>query len=89
MLTIGFARRMTRYKRPLLFDDIERLTALSGRHPVQLVMAGKAHPRDTGGKEAIRRVHELARELRGKLTCVFLPGYDMRLALSLLSGCDV
>ncbi|HTT78692.1 MAG TPA: alpha-glucan family phosphorylase [Stellaceae bacterium] len=89
-LTIGFARRMTGYKRPLLlFDDIERLTALAARHPLQLVMAGKAHPRDSDGKEAIRRVHELAEELRGKITCVFLPGYDMRLALSLISGCDV
>ena len=56
---------------------------------MQLVIAGKAHPRDTDGKEAIRRVHELAKELHGKLTCVFLPGYDMSLAKALVAGCDV
>ena len=90
ILTIGFARRMTGYKRPLLlFDDIDRLSAIAGRHSMQLVISGKAHPHDAEGKEAIRRVHELARELRGKITCVFLPGYDLRLALTLVAGCDV
>jgi len=90
ILTIGFARRMTGYKRPLLlFDDIDRLSVIAGRHPMQLVISGKAHPHDAEGKEAIRRVHELARELRGKIACVFLPGYDMRLALTLVAGCDV
>jgi starch phosphorylase len=89
-LTIGFARRMTGYKRPLLlFEQLDRLTAIAGRHPMQLVIAGKAHPRDTEGKEAIRRVHELARDLQGKITCVFVPGYDMRLAKALVAGCDV
>ena len=52
-LTFGFARRMTSYKRPLLlFEHIDRLTALAARHPIQLVMAGKAHPRDEDGKQA-------------------------------------
>ena len=89
-LTLGFARRMTGYKRPLLlFEHLDRLTMLAARHPIQLVMAGKAHPRDTDGKEAIRRVHEIARELHGGMTCVFLPGYDMQLALTLVAGCDV
>jgi glycogen phosphorylase len=90
ILTIGFARRMTGYKRPLLlFEQLDRLIAIAGRHPIQIVIAGKAHPRDTEGKEAIRRVHELARELHGKIKCVFLPGYDMGLALTLVAGCDV
>lgn len=89
-LTIGFARRMTGYKRPLLlFEDLDRLTSLASRHPVQLVMAGKAHPRDEPGKEAIRRLHELCRELQGKVTCAFLPDYDMRLAMTLVAGSDV
>ncbi|HMD65581.1 MAG TPA: alpha-glucan family phosphorylase [Stellaceae bacterium] len=89
-LILGFARRMTGYKRPLLlFEDIDRLTALAGRHPVQVVMAGKAHPRDDQGKEEIFQLHEIARKLRGRVTCVFLPGYDMRLAMTLVAGADV
>jgi len=87
---IGFARRMTGYKRPLLlFEDPRRLVALADKYPFQLVMAGKAHPRDDQGKEAIRRLHELCRELQGKVACVFLPDYDMRIATALVSGCDM
>ncbi len=87
---LGFARRMTGYKRPLLlFSDIDRLVAIASRHPFQVVMAGKAHPHDIQGKEAIRRLHELALQLRGKLTCTFLPDYDMGLAKTLVSGADV
>lgn len=89
-LTIGFARRMTGYKRPLLlFDQLDRLMAIAGKYPLQLVLAGKAHPRDAEGKEAIRRIHELVRELQGKLTCVFLPGYDMQVASTLVAGADL
>src|ERR1051325_10990293 len=48
---IGFARRMTGYKRPLLlFSDLDRLTAIASAHPIQVVIAGKAHPRDDAGK---------------------------------------
>lgn len=87
---IGFARRMTGYKRPLLlFDDVDRLIAIASRHPVQVVLAGKAHPKDDSGKEAIRKLHEICRALNGKLTCVFLPNYDMRVAMALVAGCDV
>jgi starch phosphorylase len=90
ILTIGFARRMTGYKRPLLlFDDLDRLAAIAGKHPMQLVLAGKAHPRDDEGKEAIRRIHDLARDLQGNLRCVFLPGYDMELAGQLVGGVDL
>jgi starch phosphorylase len=89
-LTLGFARRMTGYKRPLLlFQDLDRLTALAARYPTQIVIAGKAHPRDEPGKEAIRRLHQICRDLRGRLTCVYLPNYDMELALTLVSGCDL
>src|SRR5579875_2857878 len=80
---LGFARRMTGYKRPLLlFEDVERLTAIAARHPFQLVMAGKAHPQDGEGKEAIRELYRLFSRLRGAITCVFLPGYDMALRRS-------
>ena len=64
-----FARRMTAYKRPdLLFTDLERLRALARRRPFQLVVAGKAHPRDAPGKELIRSVHAHLRALA--------PGHD-------------
>ena len=87
---LGYARRMTGYKRPmLLFSDLERLAAIAERHPFQVVLAGKAHPRDEQGKQAIQRIVELGRELDGRLTCVFVPGYDMRLASHLVAGVDV
>ena len=87
---LGFDRRMTGYKRPmLLFEDPGRLAALAARHPFQVVMAGKAHPRDDPGKEAVRRLHEVCHELRGKVACVFLPAYDMRIAMALVSGSDI
>jgi glycogen phosphorylase len=90
VMTIGFARRMTGYKRPLLlFADLDRLLAISGTQPIQLVIAGKAHPHDIEGKDAIRRIHELASDLQGKLTCVFLPNYDMQLAGRLVAGVDL
>ena len=87
---IGFARRMTGYKRPLLlFSDLDRLSAIASRHPFQIVMSGKAHPRDEDGKEGIRRVHELIQKLRGTITCVFLPNYDLSIAKALVAGSDV
>ena len=59
---LGFARRMTAYKRPdLLFSDMQRLKAIARDHPFQIVMAGKAHPHDTGGKQLIERLHAHAR----------------------------
>ena len=87
---LGFARRMTGYKRPLLlFEDPGRLAALAEQYPFQVVMAGKAHPRDEPGKAALRRLHQLSRELQGKVNCVFLPDYDMRIAMALVSGSDL
>lgn len=89
-LTLGFARRMTGYKRPLfLFETLDRLADLAARHPFQVVLAGEAYPHDAEGKEAIRKISETARRLRGKVTCVFLPGYDMRCAATLVAGSDV
>jgi len=81
---------MTGYKRPmLLFSDLDRLAAIASRHPFHVVMAGKAHPRDFEGKESIRHVHETIQRLQSKLTCVFLPNYDMDLAKILVAGADV
>ncbi|HVH74848.1 MAG TPA: alpha-glucan family phosphorylase [Stellaceae bacterium] len=87
---LGFARRMTGYKRPLLlFEDPGRLAAIAERHPFQLVMAGKAHPRDAEGKETIRQLHQDFAQLEGRLRCVFLPNYDMEIAKLAVGGCDV
>ncbi len=89
-LTIGFARRMTSYKRPgLLFQDVERLLAIHDRTPIQVVMAGKAHPRDQGGKAIIAELHAHIRALRGHMRVVFVPDYGMELARYLVSGSDV
>jgi starch phosphorylase len=88
--TMGFARRMTAYKRPeLLFTDIERLRAIAKQRPLQIVMAGKAHPRDEEGKRTIEMLHARIRELAGDITAVFLPNYDMAIAAALVSGVDV
>jgi len=87
---LGFARRMTAYKRPeMLFADIARLKAIAGKRPFQLVMAGKAHPNDTEGKRLIEALHSHMRELAGTIPMAFLPNYDMALALAMVAGSDV
>ena len=87
---IGFARRMTAYKRPdLLFSDLERLRGIARQHPFQVVLAGKAHPNDEGGKHLIEQLHVHMRELANDLPIVYLPGYDMELALDMVSGVDL
>jgi glycogen phosphorylase len=85
-LTIGFARRFATYKRAgLVFTDLERLLAL----PLQVVVAGKAHPQDSAGKELLRQIVELARDPRLEGRVVFLENYDIGLARMLIPGCDV
>lgn len=87
---IGFARRMTAYKRAnLLFHDIERLRAINRHRPFQVVLAGKAHPHDEDGKRIIQQIHRHIRDLEGELPIAFLPNYDMELARTLISGSDV
>ena len=87
---LGFARRMTQYKRPdLLFSDIDRLKAVARRFPFQVVLAGKAHPRDGGGKYIIELLHRWAKELEGTVPVVFIPDYNMDTARLLISGVDV
>jgi len=81
---------MTAYKRPdLLFTDLERLRAIAREHPIQVVLAGKAHPRDEEGKRLIRLLHEHARALSDAFCVVFLPNYDLALAQKLVAGCDI
>jgi glycogen phosphorylase len=89
-LTIGFARRMTAYKRAaLIFSDLDRLKKTLRRGPFQLVIAGKAHPRDTQGKELIRDICAFKDALKGRIDVVFLENYDIDLASRLTSGVDV
>ncbi|VAX26952.1 Glycogen phosphorylase, partial [hydrothermal vent metagenome] len=90
MPTFGFARRMTAYKRPdLLFSDLERLKGIAQKQPFQIVLAGKAHPNDEGGKELIEKLHRHIHELEGIITMVFLPGYNMEIARLMVAGVDV
>jgi starch phosphorylase len=91
-LTIGFARRFATYKRAdLLFSDEARLAALlaNPERPVQLVLAGKAHPADRPGQKVIQRIFELSRsdQLRGRV--FILEDYDIRIARYLVAGVDI
>ena len=88
-LTIGFARRATAYKRAdLLFSDIDKLARI-GEGRLQIVYAGKAHPKDDSGKMLIQRIFEIKEKLKDKIKIVFIKNYNMDLALKLISGVDV
>lgn len=87
---IGFARRMTGYKRPeLLFTDLDRLTAIARAHPFQVVLAGKAHPRDYEGKRQIEQINGHIRNLANQIRMAFVPNYDLTVAASLVAGVDI
>ncbi len=87
--TIGFARRATAYKRAdLLFTDVEKLARI-GEGRLQIIYAGKAHPRDENGKMLIQKIFEYKDRLKDRLKVVFLKNYNMELALKLVSGVDV
>jgi starch phosphorylase len=87
---IGFARRMTAYKRPdLLFSDIARLVAIARKHRFQIVLAGKAHPRDQQGKQLIEHIHSHLRQVAADIPSAFLPNYDMELGRYLVAGSDL
>ncbi len=91
VLTIGFARRATGYKRgDLLFTDLERLKRICRQvGPLQLVYAGKAHPRDDGGKAIIRKIFGAAAALTDNVRVVYLENYDMAMGKLLCSGVDI
>src|SRR5207245_2104951 len=91
-LTIGFARRFATYKRgTLIFRNLERLAAIINNkdRPVQLIFAGKAHPRDHGGKELIAEILHIARRPEFRRRIVFIEDYDIHVARSLVQGIDV
>ena len=91
VMTIGFARRATPYKRAdLIFSDVERLAEIArnvGR--MQIVFGGKAHPHDGGGKELIRRIFAADERLRGLVEVVYLENYEMALAHLMVAGVDL
>ena len=91
-LTLGFARRFTEYKRPdLLLMEPERLLALLNDRdrPLQIVIAGKAHPKDLKGKQLIRQWKQFIRrpDVEGRI--VFIDDYDLGVAAQLVQGVDV
>ena len=92
VLTVGFARRVPSYKRlTLMLQDPERLAALllDPERPIQMIIAGKAHPADEGGKELVQQIVAFADREDVRHRIAFLPGYDMRMAKVLYPGCDV
>jgi glycogen phosphorylase len=92
VLTIGFARRVPSYKRlTLMLNDPARLASLllDPERPIQIVIAGKAHPADEGGKRLIQQMVRFADSEAVRRRIVFLPDYDMALARYLVQGCDV
>ena len=91
-LTIGFARRFATYKRAtLIFKDLERITQILNdeERPVQLIFAGKAHPRDVEGQNLIKRIHEISMMPQFKGKIILLENYNIGVARHLVSGVDV
>ena len=91
VMTIGFARRATPYKRAdLIFSDVARLAAIAKNvGKLQIIFGGKAHPNDGGGKELIRRIFAADERLQGLVEVVYLENYEMALALKMVAGVDL
>ena len=89
-LTIGFARRATEYKRAtMIFSDLEKLKEVQRERKIQLVFAGKAHPRDEMGKSLIRDIYGYMDQLKRDIKIVYLENYSIEIAGKLTSGVDV
>jgi glycogen phosphorylase len=92
MLTIGFARRVATYKRlDLLLRDVNRALALlsDDERPVQLILAGKAHPKDDDGKRLVQRLFEMKEHFPVGRRVVYLDDYDLALGAAMVRGCDI
>ncbi len=89
--TIGFARRQTAYKRPeLLISDPERLKQIAEKAgPIQIIYAGKAHPKDGTGKESIRKIFEVMKTIQGKIKIAYVHNYDMMIGKKMTAGVDL
>ena len=89
VLTIGFARRAAEYKRArLIFSDLDRLARI-GKNKLQIIFAGKAHPKDQLGKDIIEGIVNNANKLTGKVKVIFLENYNIWLGRLITSGVDV
>jgi starch phosphorylase len=89
-LTLGFARRATEYKRAtMIFSDLEKLEEVDREGKIQLVFAGKAHPRDEMGKMLIKDIYRYIELLKNKVEVVYLENYDMEMAGKMTSGVDI
>ncbi len=91
VMTIGFARRATAYKRAdLLFSDPQRVRNIAGKvGPLQIIYGGKAHPRDESGKAVIRRIFETMAAIRDAVRVIYLEDYDMALGKYICAGVDL
>ena len=90
VLTLGFARRATEYKRAtMIFSDLEKLKEVKSQGEIQLIFAGKAHPKDELGKELIKEIYRFIDLLKGDIKVVYLENYNMDMASKLTSGVDV
>jgi len=89
--TIGFARRQTAYKRPeLLISDVQRLISLAEKAgPIQIIYAGKAHPKDASGKDTIKKIFSTMKNIHGKVKIAYIHNYDMAIAKLMTAGVDV
>ncbi len=91
VLTIGFARRNTPYKRlDMFFSDLDKLLYIHNNiGKVQVIMGGKSHPKDSGGKDKIKQIHDIINQLRGKIKVIYLENYDIKLGKIITSGVDL
>ncbi len=91
VMTLGFARRATTYKRStLIFTDIDRLESIASHcGPLQIIFAGKAHPKDTEGKELIRQIFKIKDTLNNAIRISYLPDYDMEMGRLITAGVDL
>ncbi len=88
--TLGWARRFTAYKRPdFLFENTDRLIEIANKHgPIQIIFGGKAHPKDSGGKELVSKILKMGHELEENIKLAYLTNYDMYLGKLITSGVD-
>ncbi|MCW4008268.1 MAG: alpha-glucan family phosphorylase [Candidatus Bathyarchaeota archaeon] len=90
VLTLGFARRATEYKRAtLIFSDLQKLRRISRKAPLQIVFAGKAHPKDYQGKRIIEQIFSYTQKLKDDIKIVYLENYDLITAAMVIAGVDV
>ena len=90
ILTLGFARRATEYKRAnLMFSDLEKLKKVNRKYKTQLIFAGRAHPKDELGKKMIEQILGYIEKLKDEIKVAYLTNYNMDLAAKLVSGVDV